>query len=144
MDRGLRIYAYWVTTALTALLFAVPGTLLLAKQPHFGAEMARLGYPPYLLAILGSLKILGALVVLAPRLKRLKEWAYAGMALDVVGAVFSHAAVGDEPTKLIVPVAIGAGALASWALRPPTRALSSAQPHAQVPQCAPAPAGVRP
>ena len=73
MDRGLRIYVYWVTTALTALLFAVPGTLLLARQPHFGSEMARLGYPPYLLAILGSLKILGVLVVLAPRLKRLKE-----------------------------------------------------------------------
>jgi|SRR5690348_5468213 len=143
MDRGLRIYVYWVTTALTALLFAVPGTLLLARQPHFGSEMARLGYPPYLLAILGSLKILGVLVVLAPRLKRLKEWAYAGMALDVVGAVFSHAAVGDEPTKLIVPIAIGALVLASWALRPPTRTLAGAQPHARVSQGAPAREGGR-
>ena len=65
------------------------------------------------------------------------------MALDVVGAVFSHAAVGDEPTKLIVPIAIGALVLASWALRPPTRTLAGAQPHARVSQGAPAREGGR-
>jgi uncharacterized membrane protein YphA (DoxX/SURF4 family) len=105
-------------------LFAVPGAALLARNAHFASEMSRLGYPSYFLTILGVLKILGALAVLAPGLKRLKEWAYAGMMIDVVGAVLSRLAVGDPPAMLIVPLLVGALALLSWALRPATRTLS--------------------
>jgi uncharacterized membrane protein YphA (DoxX/SURF4 family) len=97
---------------------------LLARNAHFVSEMSRLGYPSYFLTILGVLKILGALAVLAPGLKRLKEWAYAGMMIDVVGAVLSRLAVGDPPAMLIVPLLVGALALLSWALRPATRTLS--------------------
>jgi uncharacterized membrane protein YphA (DoxX/SURF4 family) len=36
--------------------------------------MAELGYPAYVVTILGAWKVLGGLAILAPRLPRLKEW----------------------------------------------------------------------
>src|SRR6185437_5875026 len=121
-----RQLSYWLTTVPAALLFAIPGVALLTRNPHFALEMARLGYPSYFLTILGVLKILGAFVVLVPQLKRLKEWAYAGMIFDVVGAVFSRIALGDPTVNLIVPLLVGTLVIASWALRPETRTLSVA------------------
>jgi len=121
-----RRLVYWIVTGLAALLFAVPGVLLLARNGHFVSEMSRLGYPSYFLTILGALKILGALVILVPGFKRLKEWAYAGLMFDVLGAVLSRLATGDPATMLIVPLLVGALALGSWALRPAARTLADA------------------
>jgi uncharacterized membrane protein YphA (DoxX/SURF4 family) len=115
---------YWACTVLTALLFAVPGAALLARNPHFAGEMSRLGYPAYFLAVLGSFKLLGAAVILLPRLPRLKEWAYAGMLFDIAGAVVSRATMGDEPMRLALPIFIAGLALLSWQLRPADRRLS--------------------
>ena len=39
------------------------------------AGLAQLGYPAYLLLLLGAWKVLGAAAILAPGLPRLKEWA---------------------------------------------------------------------
>jgi hypothetical protein len=122
MARVLPI-AYWTTTIVTAALFAVPGAALLANVPHFAVEMGRLGYPGYFLVLLGAFKVAGALVILAPRLPVLKEWAYAGMGFDVVGAIVSHLSLGDPPTTAALPVAIGILLATSWALRPPGRRL---------------------
>lgn len=116
-----RTVVYWVTTLLAALLFAVPGMALSARAPHFVVEMAHLGYPPYFVSILGPLKILGAAAILAPRVPRLKEWAYAGMMLDVMSAVASRIAVGDGGLKVIVPLVIGGLVLLSYVLRPEYR-----------------------
>src|SRR6185312_13386397 len=116
--RNTREPGYWIVTAVVAALFAVPGVALVARSPHFASEMARLGYPPHFLTILGVLKILGALVIVAPRLRRLKEWAYAGMMFDALGAVLSRMAVGDPLVMLIGPLIVGALVLLSWALRP--------------------------
>ena len=114
---------YWFATVATAALFAVPGGALLARDHHFTAEMARLGYPAYFLLPFGALKILGALVILLPGLPRVKEWAYAGMAFDVAFAVYSRAALGDALSLVLFPFVIGAAALLSWAMRPAARKL---------------------
>lgn len=121
-----RTLVYWVATALTALLFAIPGAALLANVPHFAADMARLGYPPYFSVLLGAFKIAGALAIVVPGIPRLKEWAYAGMILDVASAIASRAMVGDGGLALIVPSAIGLLALVSWGLRPQDRRLGNA------------------
>ncbi len=99
---------YWIATVLIALLFAVPGAALLARVPHFVQDMTHLGYPGYFLMILGVWKVLGAATILAPRLPRLKEWAYAGMIFDATSASISRAAVGDDALKVIAPLAIAA------------------------------------
>jgi hypothetical protein len=99
---------------------------LLLRVPHFTQDMAHLGYPAYFLAILGTWKILGALVILAPGLPRLKEWAYAGMAYDATSAALSRAAMGDGAVKIIAPLIITALVLISWKLRPAGRVLMAA------------------
>jgi len=54
------------------------------------------GISAYFLAFLGIFKISGGQAILAPRLARVKEWAYAGMMVDVIGAIVSRAAIGDR------------------------------------------------
>jgi hypothetical protein len=114
---------YWVSTGLVALLFAAPGLALLLHNPQFAQEMARLGYPSYFLPFLGVWKILGAIVVLAPRTAYLKEWAYAGMMFDISGALVSRALAGDGGFELFLPFVIAALVALSWALRPAERRL---------------------
>ncbi len=118
-----RALAYWLTTGVAALAFAVPGIGDLARAPHFVEDMARLGYPPFFLLILGTWKVLGAAAILAPGFARLKEWAYAGMMFDLTGAAATRAFVADGAVAVIVPLAIAVVVLSSWALRPPTRRL---------------------
>ena len=118
-----RTVTYWVSTALIAALFAVPGVALIARAPHFVAEMAHLGYPAYFLGILGPWKVLAAVTVLVPRLARPKEWAYAGMIFDATSAAASRAEVGDGALAVIVPLAIAGLVVVSWVLRPEGRVL---------------------
>ena len=85
--------------------------------------LAQLGYPVYLLTILGVWRLLGAIALLVPRFPRLKEWAYAGAFFVYVGAAASWAARGGGMGYLIGPLAFAVLTLASWALRPPGRIL---------------------
>lgn len=121
----LRGLAYWGSTALLAALFAVPGAALLARAPHFVHDMTHLGYPDYFLPLLGVWKVLGAVVILAPRLARLKEWAYAGMVFDATGAAISRGVLGDGLFATAMPLLICGIVLASWALRPVGRSLDT-------------------
>ena len=115
--------AYWLTSGAVALLFVIPGCALVAGVAHFQTDMARLGYPAYFLLPFGVLKIVGAVTILASGSPRLKEWAYAGMTLDAALAAYSRAAVGDPLPQILLPIAIGALALTSRALRPVSRRL---------------------
>jgi uncharacterized membrane protein YphA (DoxX/SURF4 family) len=118
--------AYWVTTALTALVFLGGGVADVLQPADLVKGMTDLGYPTYVTTILGVWKILGGFAVLAPRLPRLKEWAYAGMIFDLIGASASHAAVGDPAGKVATPLIILGIVMASWVLRPESRTLRDA------------------
>lgn len=87
--------SYWIATALAGFAFFMGGIQDLSHQPAMIAGMKFLGYPEYLLNILGVAKLLGAIALLVPKFPRLKEWAYAGCVFDLVGATWSHAAMGD-------------------------------------------------
>ena len=82
------------TMAALVLLSAIPDILQL---PGALQVFTHLGYPPYLLGFLGTAKILGVAAVLLPGFPRLKEWAFAGLAFDVTGALYSHLSIGDSP-----------------------------------------------
>jgi len=88
-------------------------------------ELANLGYPAYLLDILGIWKLLGASAVLAPGLPRLKEWAYAGILFELTGAIASSIKRGVGLGNLVAPGLFVVCTLASWALRPPSRTFAS-------------------
>jgi uncharacterized membrane protein YphA (DoxX/SURF4 family) len=123
----IRPIAYWVTTALTAFVFLSGGATDLARPDFLMEGMAKVGYPPYFVLILGVWKVLGGIVVLTPGTPRLKEWAYAGMIFDLTGAAASHAAVGDPVGKIVTPLIIAGIVMASWALRPEGRKLRDAR-----------------
>ena len=119
-----RTIVYWLATALMAFVF-LSGGVADVLRPSFVVEgMTQLGYPGYFAVILGVWKVLGGIVVLAPGLPLVKEWAYAGMLFNLTGAAASHAAVGDPPAKIATPLIILAIVIVSWALRQESRALS--------------------
>jgi|SRR6185436_2298512 len=95
---------YWVFTSCAGafmLLGAIPDVL---QVPGALALIAHLGYPGYLLPFLGVAKLLGVAAVVVPRLPKVKEWAYAGLIFDLVGAFYSHFSIGDGPGILIFPI----------------------------------------
>jgi hypothetical protein len=102
---------------------AVGGTMDLLRMRPFYPTMIDLGYPGYLATILGTAKILAAIVLLAPRLPRLKEWAYAGIVINMTGAAASQIAMHRPVDNLVGPAMFAALAMLSWGLRPPTRRL---------------------
>jgi hypothetical protein len=111
---------YWVTTGL--LVFCMTGGLfeLLGVKTTIDGIM-RLGYPSYIIPALGLGKLLAILAILWPGLPRLKEWAYAGIFFNMMGAIVSHVARDDAAWSIVVTIAIAAITLASWALRPQSR-----------------------
>ncbi|MEO8140471.1 MAG: DoxX family protein [Gemmatimonadota bacterium] len=113
--------AYWTTTTLIALSFLSGGVAYLFRADATLRGMMELGYPPYFLTILGVWKLLGGVVILAPRYPRLKEWAYAGVVFDLSGAAFSHLAMRQPLWHVVVTVSLLGMTLVSWALRPEGR-----------------------
>lgn len=108
---------YWV---LTALLMVPGGGGGIVEVATGGPEsvartLVALGYPLYIMKILGTAKALGAVAILTGRSPRLKEWAYAGFAFDFLGATASHVLAGDAPGAL-APLAFFAALMASYAL----------------------------
>ena len=114
---------YWVCTLVVAIPALAAGmTDVLHLQPFFGL-LLHLGYPAYFATILGVWKILGAIVILAPRYPLIKEWAYAGMVIDYSSAVLSHAASGDGAGAIVGPALSLVAIAGSWYLRPRSRRL---------------------
>lgn len=116
-----RLIAYWVTTLAVASELALGGVWDLMRIDYVRGVVEHLGYPVYLLTIMGAWKIPGAVVLLVPRFPRLKEWVYAGAVINYASAVASHVIVKDALTESIAPLVLLALALASWALRPAAR-----------------------
>ena len=73
-----KMIGYWVTTVIVALVLFSGGFFQVMHQTGAVEGITRLGYPVYVVTILGVWKILGGVALLAPRTPRLKEWAYAG------------------------------------------------------------------
>ena len=119
-----RVVGYWIATGLIAVAMLSGGVGDLVRPPPVLEGMTHLGYPPYFMLILGAWKVLGGGVILAPRLPRVKEWAYAGILFDLTGATASHFAVGDDARHIVTPLVLAGIAMASWALRPDSRRLA--------------------
>jgi hypothetical protein len=119
----LKTVAFWLTTVLGPSSFVIGGVLGLRQSPDVVAGVQHLGYPLYFATLLSVWKLLGAIVITAPGLPRVKEWAYAGFVFDLTAAAISHAAVGDSTGDVVAPLVFLALVTASWALRPESRRL---------------------
>ena len=114
---------YWVSTIWLALGMVSTGIVQLSKMDEEVEMFTRLGYPRYLLTILGIWKLLGVVAVLIPKFPLIKEWAYAGFFFMMSGAVLSHLINGDEAVTLFGPTLLLILAGVSWYFRPAGRRL---------------------
>lgn len=115
---------YWVATIWLALGMLSTGIVQIIRMPHEAIEnVQRLGYPVYLVTILGVWKILGVVAILAPRTPLLKEWAYAGFFFCMTGAFISHLVVRDPFGEIFPSVLLLILIVVSWYLRPESRKL---------------------
>jgi hypothetical protein len=117
--------AYWATTAI--ILFVMLSGALGELTHQWGTLETHtiLGYPVYLLTVIGTWKILGSIALIVPGFPRLKEWAYAGMFFNMTGAFLSHTVVGDGAYHLFATATVALLVVASWALRPQNRMLGN-------------------
>lgn len=114
---------YWIATVWLSLGMLSTGIVQLIKMEEEVESIGDLGYPTYLLTILGAWKILGVIALLIPKYPLLKEWAYAGFFFVMTGAIISHVAVGDEATTLLGPTLLLILTVVSWYFRPADRTL---------------------
>jgi hypothetical protein len=118
---------YWIATALMAVGMLQSGIFAVIRSKQWVDLVTNLGYPVYFLTILGVWKILGVIVILIPRFKLIKEWAYAGFFFAMTGALFSHIAIGDFGFKSIAgPVFQLLFIILSWYFRPLDRKINIA------------------
>lgn len=119
---------YWISTVWLALGMISTGAVQLfkAKEGQGGVDMIiHLGYPVYMLTLLGIWKLLGTAAVLMPKSPLLKEWAYAGFFFVMTGAIFSHFASGDSLQEILPALLLLILTIISWHSRPGDRKINS-------------------
>lgn len=115
--------AYWIPTGLFCAVVGFSGFAHVSHQPGMVEAMTHLGYPLYFMTIIGTAKILGVAAVLAPVPPLLKEWAYAGLCFNLIGATASHAFSGDPLSHVVRPAIVLVLCVASYLLRPEAQRL---------------------
>ena len=119
---------YWIATLWLALGMISTGVvqLLKLKEGQGGLDtITQLGYPVYILTIIGIWKALGVVAVLIPKFPLLKEWAYAGFFFAMSGAIFSHMASGNSIKEIFPPLLLLILTMVSWYFRPPGRKIAT-------------------
>lgn len=91
---------YWVVTALLALQTALAG-IMYFTNPEIAIGFGHLGFPDYFRQELGIAKLIGAAAIILPMAPlRVKEWAYAGLAIVFLSAFIAHTAVDGASTGI--------------------------------------------
>ena len=103
---------YWTSTVLFAVfMFATSIPYLTSGKDVVQILHDQLGYPLYIIPFLGTAKIIGAIVLVIPKFNRIKEWAYAGLMFDLIGAMYSLLMIGGGVQAVVgmgIPIIIGA------------------------------------
>ncbi|EJL59099.1 DoxX family protein [Flavobacterium sp. CF136] len=116
---------YWVATLWLALGMLSTAIVQLIKMDEEVKNFSNLGYPLYLMTLLGVWKILGVIAILIPKFPLLKEWAYAGFFFAMSGALFSHIISEDDAIALFGPALLLVLTVLSWYFRPVDRKVIS-------------------
>ena len=119
---------YWATTVFLAFGMLAGGVQQLLQIGGYVGIFNQLGYPLYLMSILGFWKILGVVAVLVPKFPLVKEWAYAGFFFAMSGAAVSHIAVGQSFNEVIPSLVLLTVTVLSWYFRPANRKIVLSNP----------------
>jgi hypothetical protein len=120
-----RKIGYWVSTSLVVAMMLFVSALYLSGATAAVEAFTHLGYPQHLRIILGMAKLTGAMILIAPGFRVLKEWAYAGFTFAWAVACIAHASAGDG-IKSIVPLVLVGLLIVSYLTRPSSRRLAAA------------------
>jgi uncharacterized membrane protein len=118
---------YWVSTIFLSFGMLAGGIQQLLQIGGYNEIVTQLGYPLYLLSILGTWKILGVIAILIPKKALLKEWAYAGFFFAMSGATISHLAAGQPITEAMPSIILLLVTVTSWYFRPNDRKIIELQ-----------------
>jgi DoxX-like family len=115
-----RKIVFWGATVLVAIEALYGAFTYLTTDPHAVENFRHVGYPQQLRVLLGIAKLAGAIVLVAPRLPKLKEWAYAGFTFTWIAATVAHYLAGDGAVTVMPVVLLGLLAV-SYVTRPADR-----------------------
>ncbi len=91
---------YWVTTILTAGMGVMSGVMMLTN-PEMAVGFNHLGYPDYFRMQLGIFKLIGALLLVVPKLPiKIRLIGYIGFAITFISAFIAHTAVDGIHTAI--------------------------------------------
>jgi len=96
---------YWIVTGLFLLMMTFSGIASLASREQSMQVFNSINMPSYLIPFISIAKILGVIAILVPGYPRLKEWAYAGLIYDLIGAAYCNYSVG-KPAGECAPILI--------------------------------------
>jgi len=116
---------YWFATVWLSFGMLSGGIFQLLKMEDAVKNFQHLGYPEYLLTILGVWKILGVVAILIPKYTLVKEWAYAGFFFAMSGAFVSHIIMGDPFGETFPSVLTLILVIISWYFRPQDRKITN-------------------
>ncbi len=112
---------YWTATVFLAVGMLAGGVQQLLQIGGYVEIVGNLGYPLYLLSILGAWKILGVAAILVPKFTLVKEWAYAGFFFAMSGAAISHIIVSHSLNEAFPSLVLLVATAVSWYFRPAER-----------------------
>src|SRR5574343_478221 len=95
---------YWVTTVVFAVFMTFTAVPDILKVPDAVKFITQLGYPEYFIPFIGVAKVLGSIAIVVPRFTKLKEWAYAGLTFDLIGAVYSNLMVNGWDNGMLMMI----------------------------------------
>lgn len=118
--KKISLIIYWIATTIIVLETATGSVWDILRIPLVSKIITGLGYPAYILTIMGIWKFFGAVALVIPRFPRVKAWAYAGLFFIYTGAAVSNFATGHISDGW-GPLIFAAITVVSWALRPVSR-----------------------
>ena len=119
---------YWVFTGLFAFVMlgsSIPDILVISEAVE---GFKQIGLPAYLIPFLGWAKLFGGIAILVPGFSRIKEWAYAGLIFDLLGATYSVYSVGKSTmdwAPMLIFIGLG---LASYVFYHKTQTIAALNP----------------
>jgi uncharacterized membrane protein YphA (DoxX/SURF4 family) len=110
--------AAMVITGLVAFIWVYFGRLYLIHDPdEWRIANQQLGYPLYIIPLIGVTHIFGGVGLLIPNVPRLTEWVYAGIAIDLLLACYSQMNGGGSTWDTFDPILVMMFVFASYVLR---------------------------
>jgi uncharacterized membrane protein len=117
VGRAIQIAAM-IITGLVSIIWVYFGRLYLIHDPgEWRIAHQQLGYPLYIIPLIGVTHILGGLGLLIPNVPRLTQWVYAGLTINLVLAFYSQLNAGGSAWDKFDPILVMAFVLASYVLR---------------------------